>query len=181
MHNKNRSNIPPFKLLTSGALGLAVLLAAAPTAYAAKEITLGAASDFMLLSAAPDGAGAVSCTDTTVSGNVGSTASLTSVAQVRCTVSGAVVAPVPANVVDDFYSTYNALADHSCDYFIAELDDQVLVHGTYCFTAASTTNNGVLTLKGSSTDTWLFKIGTDGTGALTGTNFDIAKQRRAGL
>ena len=45
--------------------------------------------------------------------------------------------------------------------------------GVYCFDAAATSTGHVLTLNGSSTDTWIFKIGTLGTGALTGTNFSV--------
>jgi hypothetical protein len=42
----------------------------------------------------------------------------------------------------------------------------------YCFAAAATLT-GTLTLNGGSNDTWLFKVGTSGTGALTGTNFSV--------
>ena len=44
--------------------------------------------------------------------------------------------------------------------------------GTYCFPAAATLT-GRLTLDGPSNATWLFKVGTGGTGALTGTSFDV--------
>ena len=43
----------------------------------------------------------------------------------------------------------------------------------YCVTAAATVTSGTLTLNGPSTGTWIFKIGTGGTGALTGTNFSV--------
>ena len=47
-----------------------------------------------------------------------------------------------------------------------------LAPGTYCFTAAAALT-GTLTLNGPPTATWLFKIGTAGTGDLSGTNFTV--------
>jgi len=44
--------------------------------------------------------------------------------------------------------------------------------GTYCFTAAAALT-GTLTLNGPPTGVWLFKIGTAGTGDLSGTNFTV--------
>jgi len=45
--------------------------------------------------------------------------------------------------------------------------------GVYCFDAAVTVTGSTLTLTGPVTGTWLFKIGTGGTGALTGTSFSV--------
>ena len=39
--------------------------------------------------------------------------------------------------------------------------------------SAAATLTGTLTLKGPSKGSWLFKVGTSGTGALTGTNFSV--------
>lgn len=47
-----------------------------------------------------------------------------------------------------------------------------LTPGTYCFTAAAALT-GTLTLNGPPTGVWLFKIGTSGTGDLTGNNFTV--------
>jgi hypothetical protein len=47
-----------------------------------------------------------------------------------------------------------------------------LAPGTYCFTAGAALT-GVLTLNGPTTGVWLFKVGTSGTGGLTGTSFDV--------
>jgi Ice-binding-like len=52
------------------------------------------------------------------------------------------------------------------------LAGQCLTPGVYCVAAGSTTTGGTLTLVGSSTDTWIFKIG----GALTGTGFTVVGQ-----
>ena len=48
-----------------------------------------------------------------------------------------------------------------------------LAPGVYCNAAGVTFTRTTLTLDGSPTDTWIFKIGTGGTGALTGTNFTV--------
>ncbi|MSR82690.1 MAG: DUF3494 domain-containing protein [Candidatus Latescibacteria bacterium] len=47
-----------------------------------------------------------------------------------------------------------------------------LAPGTYCFDAAAALT-GVLTLNGPANGTWLFKVRTLGTGALTGTTFSV--------
>lgn len=90
------------------------------------------------------------------------------------TVSGAVVAPVSAQVITDFNTAYSALAGQSCDQFLTgTLAGVTLAPGVYCFSAAATVT-GTLALSGPSNGTWLFKVGTSGTGALTGTNFSVA-------
>jgi hypothetical protein len=47
-----------------------------------------------------------------------------------------------------------------------------LTPGVYCFDAAATLT-GTLTLKGPAKGIWIFKVGTSGTGALTGTDFSV--------
>jgi hypothetical protein len=47
-----------------------------------------------------------------------------------------------------------------------------LAPGVYCFSAGAALT-GTLTLNGTATGLWLFKIGTTGTGDLTGTNFTV--------
>jgi hypothetical protein len=53
------------------------------------------------------------------------------------------------------------------------LGDHTFTPGVYCFDAAVTETNSVWTLNGGATDTWLFKIGNIGVGALTGTDFSV--------
>jgi hypothetical protein len=105
---------------------------------------------------------------------VGSSGPLTSVVQTEgCTITGAIIAPVSAGVLADFNSAYDALADQSCDRFLTgTLDGITLPPGVYCFNAAAALT-GTLTLDGGLNDTWLFKIGTSGFGALTGTDFSV--------
>lgn len=145
-------------------------------AFAQSAPPLGAASSFAVLSAAQDQGGAVTCTDSTVTGDVGSSGLAASVTQTSCVIDGAVVAPVSAQVVNDFDSAYAALAGLSCDETLTSLAGQTLSPGTYCFDAAATSTGGVLTLAGSPSATWIFKVGALGTGALTGTNFSVIRQ-----
>jgi hypothetical protein len=158
----------------------ASLLALATQAAFAQVPQLGAA-DFAVLSAAPGGLGAVTCTDSnvadstifTITGDVGSSGPLASVTNTGCVIPS-IIAPVSPGVLADFNGAYDALAGQSCDSFLTTLDvAQTLSPGVYCFAAAATATDKVLTLAGSSTDTWLFKIGTSGTGALTGTGFSV--------
>jgi hypothetical protein len=187
-------------LLATAALlgGASPAFAAAPSAP-----SLGAASDFAVLSAGTatppstttDATAAVSTTRSNITGNVGSAgavsfgdASSPSVITGNVILSGAytqvpaappnafsgsLITPLPVGVITDFNAAYDALAGQSCDQFLTgTLADVTLTPGVYCFAAAAALT-GTLTLLGGPNDTWLFKIGTSGTGALTGTNFSM--------
>jgi hypothetical protein len=113
----------------------------------------------------------VACTTSTIKGDVGSTGT---VAPVGCVITGNTVAPVSAAVVADFNSAYSALKKVPCDHILATLDvTQTLTPGVYCFAAGATATGKILTLSGPASGIWLFKIGTGGTGALTGTDFSV--------
>jgi hypothetical protein len=167
-----------FTMLTSRLVAIvlfAVLLSAAPfhAAFAKTAPALGSAGSFAVLSAAPNTGGAVTLTDSTVTGDVGSSGLIASIVLTGSTITGAVIAPVSAQVLRDFNSAYDALARTKCDDVLTgTLAGVTLLPGVYCFDAAATLT-GQLTLNGSSTDTWIFKIGTSGTGALTGTDFSV--------
>ena len=148
-----------------------------PQSAAASAPSLGAASNFAILSAASGGGGAVTCVNTppptTIIGDVGSSGLPASVVNGGCTINGAIIAPVSAQVLADFNGAYDALAGESCDTFLTgTLAGVTLTPGVYCF-AAEAALTGTLTLSGGPGDTWLFKVGTSGTGALTGTNFNV--------
>ena len=161
-----------FKVRILWLVPFAVLVGAWP--MAAQAAAPGPAAGFAVLSAAPAGGGAVACTTSTIKGNVGSSGGSASVANVGCTITGTVTAPVSAQVVADFNSAYSALASVPCDHTLATLDlTQTLTPGVYCFPAAATATDKVLTLNGPASGIWLFKIGTGGTGALTGTRFSV--------
>ena len=122
-------------------------------------------------------AGTVTCTNSgtgsTINGDVGST--FTSITNTGCTITGTIDAPVAASVVTDFNNAYSALdtLNPVCDGVIPAVS-ATLAPGVYCSAAATTLGAGVVfTLSGTATDVWVFKIGTGGTGALTGTAFQV--------
>jgi len=164
------------KHLSASLIALAALLAAPMAAWAATTPGLGTASSFAVLSAAPNAGGAVTCTTSTVNGDVGSSGAMASVVNTGCTINGAIIAPVSAGVLLDFNNAYDQYANIPCTdnllpaYTGAAL---TLAPGVYCTDAAVTFTNTTLTLAGGPNDVWIFKIGTLGTGALTGTNFTV--------
>ena len=133
--------------------------------------SLGAAEDFAVL-----GGSAVTCTGSAIEGDVGVDLG-GPVTRTGCPISGAVQAgsSVAQQAYGDFLLGYAALGSVPCDVNLTgnPLIGQSLAPGVYCFDVAVTQTGGVLTLVGSPTDTWIFKIGTSGTGALTGTNFSV--------
>ncbi len=161
-----------FKVRYLGPILLVMLGGAWPmAAQAATAPGLGSAANFAVLSAAPLHGGAVTCTNGTISGNVGSSGARASVVQTSCPITGAIVAPVSAQVVRDFNTAYAGYTSIACGTTLTgTLANVSLGSGVYCFTAAATLT-GTLTLTG--TGPWIFKIGTGGTGALTGTNFTV--------
>lgn len=147
----------------------------AQAAFAQGAPALGTASSFAVLSAADNQGGAVTCTDSTISGDVGSSGLAASIVHTNCVFDGAVVAPVSAQVVADFDSAYADLAAVPCTATLTSLDGQTLAPGVYCIEAAATSTGSVLTLDGPAEASWIFKVGTLGTGALTGTNFSVIR------
>jgi hypothetical protein len=148
-----------------------LLALATQAAFAQSAPTLGAASDFAALAGGP-AAGAVTCTTSIVTGDVGVVFPGTFV-ETDCTINGTVDENATAAYAD-FLSAYEMFPSIPCDATLTgTLAGVTLAPGVYCFDAAATLT-GTLTLNGSSTDDlWIFKIGTGGTGALTGTNFSV--------
>ena len=158
------------KQLFTCLIGIAALVVGASSAFAAGPPELGSASSFAVLSAAPDGGGAVTCTDSTIIGDVGSSGARPSVVKTRCTISGAIIAPVSAGVLTDFNEAYDAFAALSCTQTLTgTLAGLTLTPGIYCVSAEAKT--GVLTLdaQGATNAVWIFLVD----GALTGTNFTV--------
>ncbi|MGF6902195.1 ice-binding family protein [Paraburkholderia sp. GAS348] len=162
------------KHLAAWLVALVALLSISSWARAQTVPGLGTASAFAVLSAAPGGAGAVTCTNSTISGAVGSTGAPASVVQTTCTITGAVTAPVPAQVVSDFNTAYGNYAAIPCTGVLTGTT-QTLTPGVYCSTGAVTFTSATLTLdgQGNPNAVWIFKVGTAGSGALTGTNFSV--------
>jgi hypothetical protein len=138
-------------------------------AAASAQVSLGGADDFAVLAGS-----AVTCTDCAVSGNVGVDLG-GAITQTNGSISGTVNQgdTVAQQAHDDVLAAYAALAAEPCVTFLTGLSGLTLEPGVYCVDVAATETGGVLTLAGTSADTWIFKIGTSGTGALTGTNFSV--------
>jgi hypothetical protein len=160
-------------------VGLIALTALFTTAAWAQTLpAMGTASNFAVLSAAPTSAGAVTCTGSTISGNVGSSGSMTSVVQTGCTINGTIIAPVSAQALTDFNNAYDQYANIPCTGTLGTAYTGAaitLTPGVYCNAAAVTFTDSTLTLDGlgDANAVWIFKVGTGGTGALTGTNLSV--------
>lgn len=66
------------------------------------------------MSAAPASGGAVTCTNASGAGDVGSSGSSASVVQTGCAITGSVIAPVSPQVVSDFNSAFDQYAAIPC-------------------------------------------------------------------
>ena len=157
---------------------LAALLSVVPfhAAFAQTAPALGRAASFAVL-----GGTAVSLTDATIIGNVGSPVAVT---LVRGTVVGTAYPagdPIVIGAYNDFLNVYSAVADmglYPCtgSLLTAYTDATLtLTPGVYCNDAAVTFTRTTLTLDamGDPNAVWIFKIGTLGTGALTGTSLSV--------
>jgi hypothetical protein len=160
------------------------LLFAVPfhAALAATAPDLRSASNFAVLSAAPypppPPGGEVTCTTSKINGDVGSSGNAASVVQTGCLITGAIIAPVAPVVLTDFNSAYGKYAAIPCTGSLKTVytdETLTLTPGVYCNSAAVTFTRTTLTLdgQGHANAVWIFKIGTLGTGALTGTNFSV--------
>jgi Ice-binding-like len=158
-------------------LGLVALAIAGMWPLAAQAATapgLGSAGNFAVLSAAPGHGGAVTCTDGTIIGDVGSSGLRASVVQTSCPITGSIIAPVSAKVVADFNKALATGLGAACTTtpLASTLSGTTtLASGTYCTPAGLTVTNGTIILTGSGP--WNFEIGTGGTGALTGTSLTV--------
>jgi hypothetical protein len=118
---------------------------------------------------------AVTCTDGSIIGEVGTDRASGdvppgSITQSICPISSGtaqVGTPAAKTAFSNFVTTYNSLATVPCGVVLTgTLAGANLPPGVYCFDAGASPT-GTLTLTGTSTDRWLFKIGTTGTGGLT--------------
>ncbi len=121
---------------------------------------------------------AVGCTDGSIAGDVGTfqgppTGSIT---LTNCPITNGtpqVGTTASIQAYNSFLTSYTNLTSTACDVVLTgTLAGVTLAPGVYCFDAAAALT-GTLTLNGPSTGSWLFKIGTGGVGALTGTNFNV--------
>ncbi len=157
------------KMLFLAVLMISVLGLSALGLSAQAAPLLGTAESFAVL-----GGPAVTLTNSTVIGDVGVALS-TALTNTESTIAGNIHAGdvVAAQAYNDFLSASDALAAKQCDVVLTgTLAGQTLAPGVYCFDAAATLT-GQLILAGPSNGIWIFKIGTSGTGALTGTSFSV--------
>ena len=122
---------------------------------------------------------AVTCTDGTIIGDVGTfqAAPTGSITLTSCPVDGAVNVGTAGSkqAFNGFLAQYAALTPQTgdvCTVLSGTLAGVTLAPGAYCFPAAAALT-GTLTLDGPSNGVWSFSVGTLGTGALTGTNFSM--------
>ena len=139
---------------------------------ATDSVVGGGASNFLVLA----NAGAT-CTDGNILGDVGTFSSTGAITRTNCPISGAlhVGDSAATQAFNAFLNTYAVLAPQAgdvCTMLTGTLAGVILAPGVYCFNAAATVT-GVLTLDGPADGIWVLKIGTSGTGALTGTGFEV--------
>jgi len=130
------------------------------------------ASNFLVLANA-----GVTCTNGTIIGDVGTFSATGAVTRTTCPVTGNLYVgdSVATQAFNDFLNTYAVLAPQAgdvCTMLTGTLAGVTLAPGAYCFNAAATVT-GVLTLNGPADGIWVFRIGTSGAGALTGTGFEV--------
>ena len=141
------------KLLLTAAvaliLAIGVPLMAGATANAnAPAPSLGAAANFAVLAGA-----AVTCTNATVTGNVGVFPG-SAITQTTCPIIGTIDGgdAIAAPAATDAVTASTALAALPCDSTLTGLGSLTLAPGVYCFDAAATETGGALTLRGPQVD-----------------------------
>jgi hypothetical protein len=116
---------------------------------------------------------AVTCTDSTIAGDVGVSPG-TAVTRVNCNIAGTVHSAdaVAERAYLDFVSRYNDLRDNppACDETLTgTLAGMTLLPGVYCLDATAKTGTLTLDAGGNANAGWTFLVD----GALTGTNFNV--------
>jgi hypothetical protein len=164
-------------------VGGCLALASSLPATAQSSPDLGTAAPYALLGTnVVATSGTVTCTDTgpgtAINGDVGTT--FNTITNGGCTITGAIDAPVSATVVADFNAAYSGMdAANVCTGVIPTVTS-TLAPGVYCSPAGTTLGAGViLTLDGSASDVWVFRVGTGGLGALTLTNAQVVMANSA--
>ncbi len=174
MHTQNAGR-RPFKAL--GAVAVMAILAAACSDSSSitspallSQANTGQSASFAVLANQ-----AVTCTDGTIIGDVGTFQATPSgsVTQTSCPVTGSVHVGDGAAVsaYSAFLAQYAALAPQPgdvCPIITGTLAGQTFAPGTYCVSAEAKT--GVVTLAGPANGIWIFKVAP---GAFTGTNFTV--------
>lgn len=154
----------PTSKLLAGLIVLSSLSIGISDALALGAPRLGSTAYFAVLSAQPGSLGAVTCTDSTLTGNIGSSGFMPAVVQTRCSIAGNIIAPVSVGVLADYNRAYNELQTNRCSKILTGTQAGiVLPPGTYCFDAAASLT-GTLTLSGRGLGVWIFLVNGDLTG-----------------
>jgi hypothetical protein len=116
---------------------------------------------------------AVTCTDSTVTGDVGVSPG-SAITRTRCRIAGQVHASdaIAEQAYLDFVTAYNELRDNPpvCDETLTgTLAGRTLLPGVYCVDAVAKTGTLILDAQGDANAGWTFLVD----GALTGTNFNV--------
>ncbi len=135
------------------------------TAYAAQAPDLGSAVGFTVL-----GGAGVTCTNSTVEGDVGSLLTVTQTPS--CSLAGIHEGDAAATTAfADFGVAYGMIAAMTCDpannLTGQELGGMTLKPNVYCFNTTADLTSGTLTLEGPADGIWIFQIGTGITTATT--------------
>src|ERR1035437_3690675 len=147
-------------------LGFAAFLLTSAPALAATAPPLGTAAGYAAL-----GPNAVTCTTSTINGDVGTTAA--SITDTACTHNGTWNVGLPGQITADITAAKSAIdSQSSTETLTGTLAGLTRGPGVYCFDAGAAPT-GLLTLNGSSTDIWIFKIGVNAPGALAATDFTV--------
>ena len=151
-------------------MALAALLCGVSSASAQVAISpaLGTAAPYAVLgtNAIPT-TGTVTCTTSTINGQVGTTgASITNTGP--CTISGSIDVGLvgSGSVVTDFNTAFAAVTTQNpvCGGGVIPLVSTTVAPGVYCSAAATTIGAVTLTLNGTASDVWVFRTNA---GALT--------------
>jgi len=158
-----------YSILLASAASAAFLVGPSP---ASAQVDLRTAANFAVL-----GGPAVTCTRSTIEGNVG--VANGPITRTLCTISGTVHEADPAaqQAYADFQLAYDAVAnDVSCDVNLTgqSLAGMSLTPGVYCFDGFVAEAGGTLTLDGPADGIWIFKIGSaEAGGYLELTDFSV--------
>jgi len=156
------------KLLFAAIAGLTAF-GGASSAFAYTAPNLASTASFAVLSTEPGTRGAVTCTDSTVVGKIGSSGARPAVVVTRCSISGDIVAPVATRVLRDFSLASSEINANTCQHILSGTQaGAILAPGVYCFDAAASLT-GTMTLNGPLTGVWIFLVNGD----LTGNSFTV--------
>ena len=156
------------KICLAAIAGLTAL-GGASSAFAYTAPNLGSTASFAVLSTESGSRGAVTCTDSTVAGKVGSSGARPAVVATRCSISGGVIAPVAPRNLKDFALASSQINTNTCQHILSGTQaGAILAPGVYCFDAAASLT-GTMTLSGPRTGVWIFLVNGD----LTGNSFSV--------